>query len=439
MSFAYHDGFVLIWEPVGDLPSFYYAAQTAFVHGQSPYPPHALSWGTHALNQKVWPFLYPPPTLLLFSPFAHMSYKAAKLLVLASSHLFILLLLFLLLHLLGLGGLLRRRAPAQTDEPGGSSHQEYFALFLLTYFFAFEPMVSTLLSGQINFYVIVFLCLTWIGLKRNAAPGLIALPLILAIVFKTYPLLLLPILLAQGRWQVVLWTLGGLALLAGGSILVLPHVVWHDWLTFVLPYGAYSKAPLGLFPVSSDWNQNINGFTARLFLDPHTAIVVSRTAARVVPTILAAGFIGAEMVLSRRLWHAGRAQGSDSGRQIDWEFSLFLLTMFLVAPLSWEHHLVFVLPAICVALKQVSLTGERRGVALWVAGAAFVIAWQFPLDAPLFNRHLFHLLLSLKFYAVVALWMYFAAYLWRSGHAAALKHLAAAKERALRGMLQASE
>ncbi len=26
VSFAYHDGFVLIWEPVGDLPSFYYAA-----------------------------------------------------------------------------------------------------------------------------------------------------------------------------------------------------------------------------------------------------------------------------------------------------------------------------------------------------------------------------------------------------------------------------
>jgi hypothetical protein len=39
--------------------------------------------------------------------------------------------------------------------------------------------------------------------------------------------------------------------------------------------------------------------------------------------------------------------------------------MYLIAPFSWEHHLVFVLPAVVLALLQVSC-GERKHVeGLW--------------------------------------------------------------------------
>lgn len=423
LPFAYHHGFALHKAPLVDLPSFYYAAQTAFLHGQSPYPPHALDWGARTVHRIVWPFLYPPPTLLLFSPFAAMPYKAAQLLLLASSHACILLLLFLLLHILGLSDLLRRPAGSEADAETGDSgfRKEFVALFVLVYLFLFQPLVSTLLSGQIDFYVIVLLCLTWIALKRNAAPALIALPLVLAIVLKTYPLLLLPILLIKGRWRVAAWTLGYLVPFVVVSVLVLPRAVWHDWLSFVVPYGAYSKTPLGLFPVYEVWNQSINGFTSRLFIDPETMLFPSRLAARVVPTALAAGIVGTAIFLSWRLRLARKGreialrQEAAEGQELDWEFGLFLLTMFLVAPLSWEHHLVFVLPAICVAFRQIFLVGESRRVMFWVAGAAFVLAWPIPVDAAVLDMRTFHLLLSLKMYGVVVLWAYFAIRLWHFG------------------------
>jgi hypothetical protein len=136
-----------------------------------------------------------------------MSYGTAKLLVLAANYLCVLGLLFLLLHLLGLGGFLRPQT-ASREQSGGVGRREWLALFFTVYLFLFQPIVQTLMAGQINLYVIVLLCLMWYALKRNASPVLSALPLALAVVLKTYPLLFLPILLLKGRWQTAFWTLG---------------------------------------------------------------------------------------------------------------------------------------------------------------------------------------------------------------------------------------
>ena len=204
VPFAYTNGVKLHSIAFVDLSSFYYAAQTTFQRHQSPYAPGALAWGVQATHDPVWPYLYPPPTLLLFSPFAHMSYGTAKLLVLAANHLCVLALLFLLLHLLGLSGFLRPLASGQTQNDG-TGRREWLAVFLTAYVFLFQPIVQTLLAGQINLYVILLLCLLWYALKKNALPVLCALPLAFAIVLKTYPLLFLPLLLFKGRWQAAAW------------------------------------------------------------------------------------------------------------------------------------------------------------------------------------------------------------------------------------------
>lgn len=419
VPFAYTNGVKLHSIAFVDLSSFYYAAQTTFQRHQSPYAPGALAWGAQATHDPVWPYLYPPPTLLLFSPFAHMSYGTAKLLVLAANHVCVLGLLFLLLHLLGLSGFLRPRAAGQVQSDG-SGRNEWLALFLTVYLFLFQPIVQTLMAGQINLYVILLLCLMWYALKKNASPVLSALPLALAIVLKTYPLLFLPVLLLKGRGRTAAWTLGFLALVMAVSYVVLPHRLWQDWLTLVVPYGGYTKTVPGLFSPSSVWNQSVNGFATRLFADPQTAVRVMPGAARGLAYCLCAALFGAEMLLTWRLRAAQKAAaGKQSGSTaapdtLDREFALFLLTLYLVAPLSWEHHLVFVLPAVFLALAQVFSRQESLQRTLWVAVPAFMIAWPIHLDNAGWERHVFHLFLSLKFYAVLALWLFFAAGLART-------------------------
>ncbi len=412
LEYAYTYGAKLHASQFGDLASFYYAAQTTFVHHQSPYTPGALHWGADAVHHTVWPYLYPPPSLLLFAPLAGLSFKAATLLVLGTSQCCIFGLLFLLLDLLGLMEPLRRRAAfADPAQAGHLARQGLAAVFLTVYLVSFQASIVTLTSGQINFYVILLLCLMWYALQRKAAPALCALPLALAIAFKTYPILFLPILLVKGEWRTAGWTAGFLALLAAASFLVLPHALWRDWWVYVLPYGGYTKTAPGLFAPSAIWNQSVNGFVSRLFLDPQTAVWVNPAAAKLTAYGVCAALFGTELLLSFRLRKA-RA-GLSERPLLDLEFALFLLTMYLVAPLSWEHHLVFVLPAAFVALAHLLFVQESRWKTLWAAAPVFLIAWAIPIDSGSWERHFFHLLLSVKFFAVLALWLYFAAWMAR--------------------------
>src|SRR5690349_5051435 len=55
-------------KPYDDLPTFYWATRLAFDQGFSAYQPAHFQELGRVLNYKIYPFLYPPPSLLLFSP-----------------------------------------------------------------------------------------------------------------------------------------------------------------------------------------------------------------------------------------------------------------------------------------------------------------------------------------------------------------------------------
>jgi hypothetical protein len=176
--------------------------------------------------------------------------------------------------------------------------------------------------------------------------------------------------------------------------------LWQDWLTLVVPYGGYTKTVPGLFSPSSVWNQSVNGFSTRLLVDPQTAVRVAPGAARLLAYGVCAALFGAEMLLTWRLravQAAVKGQGSSSAGPDRF------LTLYLVAPLSWEHHLIFVLPTVFLALAHVFSRQDDWRRTLWVAVPAFLISWPIHLDNAGWERHVFHLFLSLKFYAVLAL------------------------------------
>jgi hypothetical protein len=88
----------------------------------------------------------------------------------------------------------------------------------------------------------------------------------------------------------------------------------------------------------------------------------------------------------------------------DLEISMLLLTMYLVAPISWYHHLVFILPPIFVLLNHF-IVNNSLGGSFWVlvilSGILFV---NFNLSHPLFQNGLIGIFVSMHFFSVLGIW-----------------------------------
>ena len=97
LPFLYLYGVKLAGEPHTDFPSFYFGAQVALIEHASPYAPDAFDGAQAALGQRIFPYLYPPPSLPLFYPFTLVDYETAKLLMLGLNYLVLLDWLYFLL------------------------------------------------------------------------------------------------------------------------------------------------------------------------------------------------------------------------------------------------------------------------------------------------------------------------------------------------------
>lgn len=375
-----------------DLPTFFYAVSTVFVDGKSPYQSGMLAHEQVPSDQAIFPFLYPPPALLVLYPLSYLTYESAAMIILVVNHLLLLLFLYLFLFRV-------------LDFQLGHSSIAVAA----AYSFLYHPVSVTLSRGQVNLFVLVLLCLVWLGMKRKSHPVLVALPLSLAIGVKTYPVFILVLLIVTRRYRDLVWVLGCLGVFFLAAYLILPWPVWTDWIRDVLPTGGYGRVPFNLFSPAAPWNQSINGFTSRLFLENEfsEALLPSARAAKLVPYMVSALVVLVTFALIRLA-----SSVSEIGDDLDRQFSLLLTTMYLVAPISWEHHLVFVLPAAIVALKLLLDSRERGVLELIVILAILLLAWRFPLWARVLKDGVLTLGISLKFYAVLCLWAFLSMRIW---------------------------
>ena len=388
IPFLWHYGVRLGRVQPMDFPSFYWAADLAFNAGRSPYGADAFAEAITQTGQHIFPYYYPPPCLLFFYPLSVLTYPQAKAALIIANHISLLGVIFLLITRILPSGLGR---PLPTLE----------VLVSVVYIFAFHPLLVTLHVGQINLLVLILLCLFWEAMKSNRSPALIAAALAGAIVLKTYPAILLLLLVVKRRYRVTLWVFGFLSFAALVSFLVLPPSVWSDWLVQILPSGGYGQIPLGFVSPASPWNQSINGFTSRLFLENEytSTLWASARAARIVPYLLAACVTCATVVM---LYRTSRRHGD---RLIDLELSLLLVTMCLVSPLTWEHHLVLILPAILVAFTRIFFPWQGRALPLLVGLAALGMAWRLPFESLRLREGLLTFAISELLYALVILWV----------------------------------
>lgn len=387
-----------------DFPSFYFGAEAAFTEHRSPYGPDAFRAAEETLDQIVFPYLYPPQSLLFFYPFTLAAgYESAKIAMLWLNHLTFLVLAWLLLARL-------TRPDLRTTE--GVLLFAALAIYLLN----FRPVLTNFNHGQINLVVVALVCVAWLALRERWRPAAIGVPMGVAILLKTYPLVFLPMLLLKRQYRALAWVSVVLIVSTIISIWVLPAQAWTEWIARVMPTGGYGQLPYGLFSPATPHNQSINGFTLRLFsANEFTPVVYpSGMLAKVAPYIIVALIAGATMllnVLARRRHDL-----------LDLEFSVLLLMMFMVGPLSWDHHVVFALPAAMIIVLHLWRQRALFLLGLVALPSAFVLAWDNPyFYSSLSSRPVLYVLaMSMKFYAVLAFWLIGSGLLyWHVRHTAA--------------------
>lgn len=402
IPFLWNYGYLYRFTSHGDFAAFYSAARLVFVDHRSPYTVNAFKGLDSVFGHVVYPYVNLPPSLLVYYPLTFFRYGVAHTLMLMVNHACVLLFIYLFFF---------KIVRLNLSQP----FECLMAALWFVYLFTFFPLTWEIFFGQIDLIVLLFLCLTWYAMKRNARSVLVALPLSVAILMKTYPVLFIPLLIARKDYRAIACVCGLLLLYIAISYLVLPHAVWGDWFVNVLPAGGYGKVPSNPNIVSPAWawNQNINGFTSRIFLENQfsEALWPNPWLARIVPYLLSlcivATTIGVSYFASRKL---------DAVTAIDLQFPLYLLVMFMVAPLTWEQHLVYALPCAFVAFNLL-LSSRRNYIAKSIVMLAlFGLSIYLPLESSHLKKGVLTLAISIKLYAVIVLWLYYVLEVRRNVH-----------------------
>ncbi len=365
--FLVNHGYRYLRSPSLDLPSFHAAAKVTFALRGSPYNRQVLKTQYH--GRGVFPYLYPPPSLLLFAPMSLMSYEHTHFAHLALNHLLVLLLLWLLVF----------RVHHRAGGPSAIARA-----VVLVYFFQFYPIAYVLSTGQVNLVVVCSLCLSWVCLRRDKSMHA-SVFLSLAILAKTYPAVPAVFLLLCRRFKTAWLTALWLCAFSLVALVAVPWEAWSEWFREVLPRGGYGETPQALFHPAVTGNQSLNGLFSRLFTRTEWSypIVVNPALGKLLT------YAAALAVLAASAWAVHRAWRRDAASALDHAMCVALPAMVLVAPFSWEHHLVFVLPVATLLLGR--LADEGQGLpwppaALTLVGAILMAPeymWRFNLPGVL--------------------------------------------------------
>lgn len=378
----YYAGWLPDSVPSADLPSLYLGSY-AVREGISPYSVELQRMAATVLGKPVFPYLSPPPSLLLVSPLIHWPFESVASAVLIGNYLATAVSVFLLFFVSGLGS---RAVGARC----------IVAVFVVSAF----PTRHTIVHGQFNLLVLVLLCLGCLALMRETRGGWAGILFALATLLKQSPALMFGLLLVRRRWFDVMAGAGVLGAAFVIGAFTLPSQAWTDWAERVAPSLRFGHTPWNLFHPGAPSNQSINGFLSRLFADSewNGALVARPELVEPVASLLAVLIL---VATGRVLWrdrHGGR-------RSLGIDFGLVLATMFMVAPLSWDHHLVMVFPALCVAAVESIRHRRPTWEKAVLAAAVLLVTLPLRLDLPILRSGVPTLLVSVRLIGVGLLWL----------------------------------
>lgn len=209
---------------------------------------------------------------------------------------------------------------------------------------AFEPVRETFSFGQINL-ILLFLVLA--DVRFLLAPGrrFAGVGIGLAAAIKLTPGIFVLYLLVTRRWRAAAVATGAAAAATLVTFAIAPatsRAFWFDALRDTDRVGSLSFIS----------NQSLRGVTARLNPDhPSTLLWLL--------TVVAA--------LATWYWRVSRARSDLAGG-----IALTAVLGCLLSPVTWVHHLVWLIPALFLMLER-ALADPTRRWRLWFVGGAYLI------------------------------------------------------------------
>lgn len=300
------------------------------------------------------PFTYPPTALFLVYPLSRLDAAQSIGLMTAMNWVLAPVLMVLLVSELA------------RDGPG---QRLYIAGPL--YVASFGGIYLTLVYCQINLLILLCLWVYWRGLRRGrAGPGSGAALALGSVAKPHYVLLLAAAGGSVGARLLAGFTLAGAALVLL-SLLLAPSGSWESWRSAVLGTTSLTALPPGHSSIAAPWNRSIPGEVARFFVPNKftTPILPSPEIAALLSGITIALVLAA----SAYVLLLSMARPRRTARDIDLELSVLSAAVFLCAPASWTHHLVMLLPAALVLLRDGVLDNHERPGSRFAAGLVLAV------------------------------------------------------------------
>ena len=261
-----------------------------------------------------------------------------------------------------------------------------WALLLLFPALALNPVFTTIGLGQIN--LILCLLITWdLATDRRIGSRTVPLGVVtgIAAAIKLTPLIFVPYLIITRRSRGAFYAVITFVACEAIAFLITPGNSWTYWTKDVL-----NSKRAGALLYTSD--QNLSSVLQRLHHGPVSAVVL-------VPTLVAIGVGG----LALAAW-AHRRSSVVLGLLVS------ATTGLIISPITWVHHLVWVVPVII--WLAAGADRPRRGLLLaGITAVLFVVApiwwvptsWNVTKEAPELHQNHWQLLAGNSFlYAMLA-------------------------------------
>ena len=334
------------------------------------------------------PFVYPPTGLLLMYPFSKLDMEQSVKLILLINLLIVMTILMGLI----INDLAR-------DDPSGR-----LIFWGPIYISLYGGIYQTLTFCQINLIILFVLWMYWRCARASQFSYFSGVALALGSIAKPhYALLIVAAGPIPGRNLIIGASITGIVLLVL-SIILTPEGSWHSWINQIVGNASYIRLPEGISSIAAPWNRSIAGFIARFFvpnrfIDP---LVNSPMTARIISTVLVVILFA--MTALTLFFSMQRINRSPKDR--DLELSVISIFVFLASPASWTHHLVMLLPATLIMLRDGVLDSRQRlGSRLTVGLVLAVIALTFDDLLTREVRVASRAIMSLMTVAIVALWV----------------------------------
>lgn len=359
ISFAWYYNSEIIRNDAGesiatDFASYYYAGRLA-QGGQDFYDFSKME----ALNDsglRIYPYIYPPPIADFFAFVSAESPEQAKQ---VWSLLLCACLAFISIYYL--------QSATSIGALGAGAKKALGWASICVLIFALGSvlrMKDNLWLGQVNIFVLVFICIAIVSSRRKAFI-VSACAIAIATMLKITPIFLLPFLAPRRKedlWRYILgFVLTSLAIFGITST----AYGFDQWLNFVGASSAwgYGATVGGLFPPSVSFNNSFAGLFTKLFGDGSVIAKFLSWAALLV-------FLG-------YLYIKQHKNGVDS------ILLPLLIVMVIASPMAYRHHYIFLLPGVLSFADTLLLSTkysnwQRVGIAS-LLGASLYFA-GFPWD-----------------------------------------------------------